>query len=426
MRGVSPELKAKYDTGPSFKCFDSGSEVPLSAVNDDFCDCADGSDEPGTGACAGQDSTLFHCANDGATPQLVYASRVDDGICDCCDGSDEEGLAARRPGHLCANRCAEEGQKDLQDRADRIQRLKEGLEKKAQIISAAESDRSAWSQELGKLQAELPGLEAALEVAKQSEAAKAGSSAATDVQAEVAELKRLVAELQAEVATLKAKLKALQPEEASVAAPAVEEKPVVSEYAKWMEGAGSTPGAVDAPSEEEEEGTGAAYDTEDDSPGPLKPTPGSSTKAPAVTEAENKVRENKDTTKKLQKKLGQLSGDQLGFSSLLDKCVSKHDGQYDYKICFFDDAKQDSVLLGRWKAWVGPKQASFSDGHMCPGGPARELNVFFECGSAEEVLDVSEPSRCSYQAHVAHPGACVDADMAALEKPPVKHPKDEL
>ena len=39
----------------------TGSSLPRDAVNDDFCDCDDGSDEPGTGACAGSGATLFYC-----------------------------------------------------------------------------------------------------------------------------------------------------------------------------------------------------------------------------------------------------------------------------------------------------------------------------------------------------------------------------
>lgn len=30
-----------------FKCFDGSASVPVAAINDEFCDCADGSDEPG-------------------------------------------------------------------------------------------------------------------------------------------------------------------------------------------------------------------------------------------------------------------------------------------------------------------------------------------------------------------------------------------
>jgi protein kinase C substrate 80K-H len=53
---------------------------------DDYCDCRDGSDEPGTSACL---NGKFWCRNIGFEGQLVPSSRVNDRICDCCDGSDE-------------------------------------------------------------------------------------------------------------------------------------------------------------------------------------------------------------------------------------------------------------------------------------------------------------------------------------------------
>jgi protein kinase C substrate 80K-H len=48
-RGIAPNMLEKYLAGgDKFKCFDGSLTVPLSAVNDDYCDCKDGSDEPGT------------------------------------------------------------------------------------------------------------------------------------------------------------------------------------------------------------------------------------------------------------------------------------------------------------------------------------------------------------------------------------------
>jgi protein kinase C substrate 80K-H len=38
--------KALYTQDP-FRCKDGSQSIPLASVNDDYCDCIDGSDEPG-------------------------------------------------------------------------------------------------------------------------------------------------------------------------------------------------------------------------------------------------------------------------------------------------------------------------------------------------------------------------------------------
>jgi len=85
-RGVSLEKAQFYQGGTEFKCLSDGKTIPMEHVNDDFCDCEDGSDEPGTSAC---DNGLFYCENKPYTGNYIMSSRVNDGICDCCDGSDE-------------------------------------------------------------------------------------------------------------------------------------------------------------------------------------------------------------------------------------------------------------------------------------------------------------------------------------------------
>ncbi|KAG6751197.1 hypothetical protein POTOM_045716 [Populus tomentosa] len=96
--GIHP-LDEKYFGSQVIKCKDGSKSFSRDRLNDNFCDCLDGTDEPGSnhGGCdfdlyAGTSACprgKFYCRNAGSTPNFIFSSRVNDQICDCCDGSDE-------------------------------------------------------------------------------------------------------------------------------------------------------------------------------------------------------------------------------------------------------------------------------------------------------------------------------------------------
>ncbi|GAQ88290.1 Glucosidase 2 subunit beta [Klebsormidium nitens] len=76
------------------------SSLPCERLNDDFCDCMDGTDEPSTTACSGFGGR-FECRK---SRELIPTSLVNDGVCDCCDGSDEFSTMSKAYGK-CPHRC---------------------------------------------------------------------------------------------------------------------------------------------------------------------------------------------------------------------------------------------------------------------------------------------------------------------------------
>ena len=58
--GIDPKLRRFYvpTDKNKFVCLNSNQEIPFDWVNDDFCDCPNGSDEPATGACQ---KNPFYC-----------------------------------------------------------------------------------------------------------------------------------------------------------------------------------------------------------------------------------------------------------------------------------------------------------------------------------------------------------------------------
>jgi len=172
-KGVRVELASFYNPSMDFKCLDGSNTIPFIQINDDYCDCDDGSDEPGTSACP---NGKFFCENVGHKSLVIPSSRVGDGICDCCDGSDEW-----EKGGICANTCYEMGRAAREAAEARVKVVREGLTLKNSMVEEAKRLQEEKVTELASKEARKIEVEA-LKTLKETEkeAAEAPEKEALD------------------------------------------------------------------------------------------------------------------------------------------------------------------------------------------------------------------------------------------------------
>merc|ERR1712106_276109 len=155
-KGVRAELASFYDPAADFKCLDGSNLIPFIQVNDDYCDCEDGSDEPGTSACP---NGKFFCENAGHKALVIPSSRVGDTVCDCCDGSDESDSNKV----TCENTCDEAGRaaREAAVAANRV--AIEGFKKRKSMVNEAKVLLDEQLVKVQELEAKKAGLEASKE-----------------------------------------------------------------------------------------------------------------------------------------------------------------------------------------------------------------------------------------------------------------------
>uniref|UniRef100_A0A8D1S8X2 Glucosidase 2 subunit beta n=2 Tax=Sus scrofa TaxID=9823 RepID=A0A8D1S8X2_PIG len=155
-RGVSLTNHHFYDESKPFTCLDGSASIPFDQVNDDYCDCKDGSDEPGTAACP---NGSFHCSNTGYKPLYISSRWVNDGVCDCCDGTDEY-----NSGIVCENTCKEKGRKERETLQQMAEVTREGFRLKKILIEDWKKAREEKQKKLIEIQAGKKSLEDQVEM----------------------------------------------------------------------------------------------------------------------------------------------------------------------------------------------------------------------------------------------------------------------
>ncbi|MCJ1285629.1 hypothetical protein MMC26_004970 [Xylographa opegraphella] len=161
-----------YKSQDSFTCLSNPSiKLPSSNVNDDYCDCPDGSDEPGTSACsyisALSPPTLenyapgnfnvtpalpgFYCKNKGHQPSYIPFLSVNDGLCDydqCCDGSNEW---AQVGGVSCPDKCKEIGKEWRKQNEQRQKSMSNAARKRKELVTEAQRLRKEVEDQIENL-----------------------------------------------------------------------------------------------------------------------------------------------------------------------------------------------------------------------------------------------------------------------------------
>jgi protein kinase C substrate 80K-H len=195
-----PAVAKFYESASTFKCVSNPTiEIPFARVNDDYCDCPDGSDEPGTAACAhlsplsphtlvdtpvnGPSASAalpgFFCQNKGHLPSYVPFANVNDGVCDydlCCDGSEEwENIG----GVKCKDRCDEIGKEWRKKDAARAKSASNAAKKRAELVKEAARLKQTVREQVELVntqieagQVKLTQLERELEEIRRNEAGK--------------------------------------------------------------------------------------------------------------------------------------------------------------------------------------------------------------------------------------------------------------
>ncbi|XP_029615607.1 glucosidase 2 subunit beta isoform X3 [Salmo trutta] len=403
IRGISLSYKRFYRERKSFLCIDGSKMIPFDQVNDDYCDCVDGSDEPGTAACP---NGRFYCTNLGYRSHYIPSSRVNDGICDCCDASDE--YRSQTP---CQNTCRNLGQRERAEVEGQMRVLGEGLRLKQQLIEEGVLTWREKQAQLRDLQRVSDDLQTQLDDLRKEEARRkeeadalrervigaretADNSPTSHYRTEspISVFKELdsnrdgsitVDEVQAKVSPVQDEEHALSEDEA-VALLGGAHRVDLSRFEETLWTSLRTGDSVTIKGRHGVPGSLADED------------PNIKAAVSAAEKAAADLKRVEDAYETVYMEI-----------------------RYIYELCPFSQVTQKSasgevVSLGKWGSWAGSPekqyyQMRYESGEPCWQGPTRNTMVMLICGTETALRSVKEPSKCQYVMELQTPVSCQPA-----------------
>ncbi|KAI7874233.1 hypothetical protein K492DRAFT_174735 [Lichtheimia hyalospora FSU 10163] len=423
LRGINPERQHLYQPkNGQWECLDGSKTIPATAINDDYCDCPDGSDEPGTSACP---NSMFYCENKGHIPAYIKSWAVDDGVCDdaCCDGSDEISGLVQCP-NICAKVAAEHAQ--IQAALRKIQT--EGATAKEKLIQEAETTVRGWQDEKSKLEDNLAIQRAellrrqqeidAIESSAKSSSSKSKGSKKKCPPCNAALLSDHIRTLEDEIESLTTILKTMKRDhnhnfhDLAV-------KAAIGGYDEFIDGYDELKAEIDKDLISEEDYTFENADEEIEEEEQVEiedPVEKAALEAArkAYNDVNNEIQSLERNLQTINDDLGKDYGEKHEWLKLKDTCVEKNEGEYTYSVCLFGNAYQKSnkdgarINLGRFDQFLGGehKEQIYNRGTKCWNGPERSVHAKFECGGETEIIEVTEPEKCEYRYRLKTPAVC--------------------